>query len=233
MVITDELLTAINSDIDSIISQYKDVSADQLANTFGINMTAKNAYSALIGKLLSSSGSSAFSQLLKDENFVVKTIRLDKYGRLKESMSLPTFKYQDIVTEEWETRSLREYFSQKVFAFIVFRADGKELFLHNMMIWKMPSNVLETGVRPAWQSMHDLLENGSIVKYIDDAGRYFTFFPSSTENPYVHVRPHAQSRNDTYPLPVADKLTGLVCYPKHSFWLNRAYVLKIISKEER
>ena len=233
MVITDELLQNINSDINAIISQYREVSAEQLASNFGINMTAKNAYSALIGKLLSTSGSSAFSQLLNDENFVVKTIRLDKYGRLKESMSLPAFKYLDIVDEEWETCSLREYFLQKVFAFIVFRADGKELFLHDMMIWKMPSRTLETGVRPVWEKMHDLLSSGSIVKYIDDAGRYFAYFPSSTENPYVHVRPHAQSRNDTYPLPVADKLTGLVCYPKHSFWLNRAYVLKIISKEER
>ena len=233
MVITDELLQNINSDIEAIISKYKEVSADRLANRFGINMTAKNAYSALIGKLLSSSGSSAFSQLLNNENFVVKTIRLDKYGRLKEAMSLPTFKYLDIVDEEWESCSLRAYFLQKVFTFIVFRADGKELYLHDMMIWRMPSKTLETGVRPAWEKMHDLLVCGSIVKYIDESGRYFTYFPSSTENPYVHVRPHAQNRDDTYPLPVADKLTGLVCYPKHSFWLNRTYVLKIISKEER
>lgn len=81
--------------------------------------------------------------------------------------------------------------------------------------------------------MHDLLSQGLVVKYIDDNGRYFTYFPSSAENPYVHVRPHAQDRQDTLPLPVADKLTGLVQYPKHSFWLNRTYILKITTKEEK
>lgn len=56
--------------------------------------------------------------------------------------------------------------------------------------------------------------------------------PSASDNPHVHVRPHAQNRNDTYELPVADKVTGLIQYPKHSFWINRAYILKIIERDE-
>ena len=88
------------------------------------------------------------------------------------------------------------------------------------------------GPPPSYPQNYYFMENGNIVKYIDDNGRYFSYFPASSESPYVHVRPHAQNRDDALPLPVADKLTGLMRYPKHSFWLNRSYVLKIISREE-
>ena len=231
MKLSAERIEQLNTEIESVIGQYQDFSANKLAEIFGVNMSAKNAFSTLTHKIIENSGSSVLGHLLTDEDFRFKTVRLDKYGRLKESMSLPVFKYCDLCSETWETSELRDYFYQKVFAFIVFRADGKELYLNKIVLWQMPESVLENGVREAWQRMYDIIGAGKIVKYIDDNGRYFTYFPSSTENPYVHVRPHAQNRQDTHPLPVADKLTGLVQYPKHSFWLNRSYVLKIITRE--
>ena len=145
-------------------------------------------------------------------------------------MSFPVFQYCEIAEESWESSSLRQIFRDNIFVFAVFQNEGKELFLNRMKVWKMPEEVLEWGVRDVWQKMRDCVTVGRIVKYIDDNGKYFTYFPSSTENPYVHVRPHARNRNDTLPLPVPDKLTGLVEYPKHSFWLNRSYVLKIITE---
>ncbi|MGB5665585.1 MAG: hypothetical protein WBM53_01965 [Maribacter sp.] len=44
------------------------------------------------------------------------------------------------------------------------------------------------------------------------------------EHRISHVRPHATNKDDTYPLPVADELTGLLDYTKHCFWLNSSYV---------
>jgi hypothetical protein len=49
----------------------------------------------------------------------------------------------------------------------------------------------------------------------------------------MHVRPHAQRKNDTYPLPVADRKTGLLDYTKHCFWLNNNYVLEIIGHSKK
>ena len=104
-------------------------------------------------------------------------------------------------------------------------------FLNKIVIWKMPEEILNNEIKAIWEIVRELISTGKIVKYIDENGRFHTFFPSSSDNPYIHVRPHAQSRNDTYPLPVPDIFTGLSEYPKHSFWINRSFILKILEKE--
>ena len=221
----------INSDIETLLEQYHDIPVDALARGFDVNVDAKNALSSLVIKMLRSSEA---VHILGGGNSspIIKTIKLDRYGQLKESMSFPAFKYEDIIKETWERSSLKAHFDDKIYAFTVFQAIEKQLFLSKIVVWKMPPLVLDESVISVWQRMYECVSTGKIVKYIDDNGRYFSYFPSSSENPYVHVRPHAQNRDDTFPLPVPDKLTGLIRYPKHSFWLNRSYILKIISRED-
>ena len=231
MSLTKERLDAINDEIASLVEKYRDYSTTELARAFDINLDAKNMMSVLIKKLINE-GAPNVSSHMDSEDITIKTIRLDKYGKLKESMSFPVFRYCDIVEETWETSSLRAQFKGKVYVFAVFRMAGKDFYLNKIVLWQMPEGILENGVKPVWQKIKACLGSGSIVKYIDDNGRYFSYFPASSESPYVHVRPHAQNRDDAFPLPVTDKLTGLIQYPKHSFWLNRSYVLKIISREE-
>lgn len=227
-----EYIVKINQDIQIVIEQYRDDSVSELAEKFDINVSAKNLLNLVTKRLIAYSSSDILGQLNKDEDFCFKTIKLDKYGQLKESMSLPTFKYCDILEETWETSNLREYFKQKIFAFTVYKAIDREQYLNQIVIWKMPMDVLDGSVRSVWEKLYNTLSNGHIVKYIDNNGHYFSYFPASSDNPYVHVRPHAQNRQDTFPLPIADRLTGLVQYPKHSFWINRSYVLKIISRDK-
>ena len=47
----------------------------------------------------------------------------------------------------------------------------------------------------------------------------------------IHVRPHARNAQDTFELPVKDKLTGLREYTKHSFWLNPRYLAEVLKEE--
>lgn len=226
-----DYIVKLNQDIQFVIEQYSNNSVAELAERFDINISTKNLLNLVTKRLIAYSSSDMLSQLNEDENFCFKTIKLDKYGQLKESMSLPAYKYCDIVGETWDTSYLRKYFLEKVFAFTVYKEIGREQYLNKIVIWRIPIDVLDGGVRNVWQRMHDTLSNGEVVKYIDNNGRYFSYFPASSENPYVHFRPHARNRQDTFPLPVPDKLTGLVQYPKHSFWINRSYVLKIISRD--
>ena len=232
MSFSEQQLQSINDEIEVLLDEYQDIPVEHLLDRFSINPKAKNALNILTKQMLRSCGAVTLDSLAQRESLVFKTIKLDRYGQLKESMSFPVFQYRDIVKERWETSSLRALFYNKTYAFTVFKTIEKRLYFNKIVIWEMPISVLDSSVRLVWQNMYDHLSNGTIVKYIDDNGRYFSFFPASTDNPYVHVRPHAQNRDDTYPLPVQDKLTGLTRYPKHSFWLNRSYVLKIISKEE-
>lgn len=222
----------LNDNIEIFIEEYRNSPVSELYYKFDINGGAKNRLRVLIKKMITNSKSIYLRQIESNDNICLKTIKLDKYKRLKESMSFPVFQYCDIAKENWENSTLRKTFHDNIFMFAIFKNEGRELFLYKIKVWKMPDTVLENGVRETWERMKKCVVNGEIVKYIDDYGRYFTYFPSSTENQFVHVRPHAQNRNDTLPLPVPDKLTGLVEYPKHSFWLNRTYVLKIISEGE-
>lgn len=232
MTLTKELLQQVNKDIEEMVKKYQDYSVSELLMEFNINATAKNRLNLLIKRMILYSNSVHLTQIENMDNVSLKTIKLDKYRRLKESMSFPTFHYCDIVHENWENSLLRKTFKDKTFIFVLFKNGDKELYLNKIILWKMPETVLEKGIRPVWEKTKECLLSGNVVKYIDDNGRYFTYFPSSTENPYVHVRPHAQDRQDTFPLPIQDKLTGLIEYPKHSFWLNKSYILKIISKDE-
>lgn len=222
----------LNHDIESFIEEYRDSEVTQLYDEFNINDGAKNRLNSLIKKMIAYSHSLYLKQIENSDNLCLKTIRLDRYGHLKESMSFPVFRYCDLAKEEWENSSLRQIFNDNIFVFAIFKDAGKQLFLNRIKVWKMPEQVLEKGIRDVWERMKECVATGKIVKYIDDHGRYFTYFPSSTENQFIHVRPHAQNKTDTLPLPIPDKLTGLVEYPKHSFWLNKSYVLKIISEDK-
>lgn len=232
MLLSEDYIVKINDEIEIVIEQYKEQPVSELLSKLNISYTAKNRLNVLTKKIICDSSTTLLAKVSQEDDFCFKTIKLDKFGRLKESMSLPVFSYCDLVNESWLNSNLKQYFATKIFAFTVYKEIDKNLFLHKIILWKMPEDVLNTSVRAVWEKMQECLKSGHIVKYIDDYGRYFSYFPSASDNPYVHVRPHAQNRNDTYNLPVPDQLTGLVKYPKHSFWINRSYILKIIERNE-
>ena len=167
MVIGKKMMDMINQDIESFIEQYREVPVEKLASQFGVNTNAKNVLNPLVRKMLTSNGSPALSLLGNCDDIVIKTVRLDKYGQLKESMSFPVFKYCDLAKETWETSELRNLFFQKIFAFTVFKANGKDMYLSKIIIWEMPMDVLENGVKKAWERMHSCLTEGKIVKYLE------------------------------------------------------------------
>ena len=84
------------------------------------------------------------------------------------------------------------------------------------------SDILEA--KSVWDKMKTTVSKGEIVKEVTDKGVRKTYFPKKTENRISHVRPHARNADDTYELPIADKLTGLIEFTKHCFWLNASYV---------
>lgn len=228
MLYQDEI-ESLNKELQRLVKRYQQYPVNELLDRYQINKKAKNRLNMLTTHIIEDCGLAIVNSIKYNDDFIFKTVKLDADGRLKESMSLPAFRYEDIYNENWETSSLRYYFYDKTFAFTVFRGNDKDLILQKIVIWSMPEKVLEKGVREAWERMHDCVCQGKIVDHIDSNGIYYTCFPASSQNPYVHVRPHAQNRQDTYPLPVPDVKTGLTEYPKHSFWINRSYVLRIIS----
>ena len=107
--------------------------------------------------------------------------------------------------------------------------ENNEYIFKGIKLWNMPEMVIDNEVQTMWQKTVDVIKSGNIVKSVDKGYRE-TNFPSVSDNKVCHVRPHARDAQDTYPLPVADKLTGATEYTKHCFWINNSYLEELLKE---
>ena len=190
-----------------------------------LNTSAKSFYANLTKAILGIELNKEIEEFEKAE-IQVKTVRLKENNLPKEDMSFPTFKYEEIVNEDWENSDFKDILEHK-FLFVFFQFQGDTLVLRKVKFWNMPySDLLE--VEKVWTKTQEIVTKGEIVKEIrtDKNGKdvRFTNFPSKKFSSISHVRPHAKNANDTYPLPKKDKLTKENEYTKHCFWLNNSYI---------
>ncbi|WP_124642816.1 Sau3AI family type II restriction endonuclease [Amniculibacterium aquaticum] len=190
-----------------------------------LNTSAKSFYANLTKAILGIELNKEIEEFEKAE-IQVKTVRLKENNLPKEDMSFPTFKYEQIVNEDWENSDFKDILEHK-FLFVFFQFENEKLVLRKVKFWNMPySDLLE--VEKVWTKTQQIVAKGEIVKEIktDKNGKEvrFTNFPSKKFSSISHVRPHATNALDTYPLPKKDKLTKQMEYTKHCFWLNNSYV---------
>ena len=190
-----------------------------------LNTSAKSFYANLTKAILGIELNKEIEEFEKAE-IQVKTVRLKENNLPKEDISFPTFKYEEIVNEDWENSDFKDILEHK-FLFVFFQFENEKLVLRKVKFWNMPySDLLE--VEKVWTKTQQIVAKGEIVKEIktDKNGKEvrFTNFPSKKFSSISHVRPHATNASDTYPLPKKDKLTKEMEYTKHCFWLNNSYV---------
>lgn len=190
-----------------------------------LNSTAKNFHANLTKAILGIELDKEIEEFEKAE-IIVKTVRLKENNLPKEDISFPTFKYEEIVNEEWDDANFKDILEHK-FLFVFFQFENEHLVLRKVKFWNMPyCDILEA--EKVWMETKNIVMNGSIVKRVklNKVGKVIreTNFPNKKTNKVSHVRPHAKNAQDTYPLPVKDKLTKAKEYTKHCFWLNGGYV---------
>lgn len=185
-----------------------------------IESNAKNINELILARILGVSGKITKTKEFLDANIIPKTIRIQKNGHIKESMSFPTFKFTDIVKEEWEESELRTYLEPAKFLFVVFREDNNgDYILKKAFFWNIPLQDLEE-VKKVWERTVHIIKEGVQIEFDGRVNR--NNLPKQSENPVAHVRPHGKNSSDTYPLPDGRKM------PKQCFWLNRSYIEQII-----
>ena len=214
--------------VNDVISKYIGKTQTELKDIFNIDSSAKNINGIIINKMFGINGRLSDTDEFIKANIIPRTIRIEQNGRIKESFPFPAFEYTKLVEEEWETSEFRNLLETTKYMFFIFENNGKDYIFKGIKLWNMPELDIETNVKTMWLETQKVVSSGNIVSSIDKKGIRTTNFPGMASNPVCHVRPHARDASDTYPLPVADKLTGLTKYTKHCFWLNNKYIEEII-----
>lgn len=218
-IIKSDITESFEDYVVSKINFYKDYTVNDLCREFQIEYEKrpKNLEAMLAYRILGIKGNHA--EEFEKANIVVKTIRIGKNNKIKESMSFPTFKFKELVEEDWENSTFGTYLSVTRFLFVVYKFDkNDDLRLKGCQFWNIPYNDLDIEVQKVWKQTKQVLLNG--LQITNSNGKNYNNLPNASENPVCHVRPHAKNSNDTYELPDGRQ------YPKQCFWLNNSYILE-------
>lgn len=206
------------------INAYQGYSVIDLCTEFQIdyNKKPKNLEAMLAYRILGIRGNKA--EEFEKANVVIKTIRVGQNNKIKESMSFPTFKFKELITEEWDDSTFGNYLRETRFLFVVYKFDSEDVLrLRGCQFWNIPYEDLEGNVREVWEETQKVLRDGLQITVVN--GKKYNNFPKASNNPVSHVRPHAQNAQDT------DELPDGRHYPKQCFWLNNTYILSQLKRE--
>ena len=209
--------------IINTINQYRNYTVDELCDLFYSDneKIPKSLGALLVYRILGIKGNQA-EEFVK-ANIVIKTIRLKENNKIKENMSFHTFKFKELVEEEWEDSTFGNYLRETRFLFVVYKYDVNEkLRLKGCQFWNIPYADLEGDVKTVWEQTKKVIQNGLKIKV--KKGKLSSKLPAKSENPVCHVRPHGKNSEDRYELP--DGRT----YPKQCFWLNNTYIASQLEK---
>src|SRR5690606_3449321 len=92
-----------------------------------LNTSAKSFYANLTKAILGIELNKEIEEFEKAE-IQVKTIRLKENNLPKEDISFPNFKYEEIVTEEWDDSNFKDILEHK-FLFVFFQFENEQLVL--------------------------------------------------------------------------------------------------------
>lgn len=219
------------------IDAAKGKSTAELAESFGIMTNPKNLEALLAFRLLGVKSNQC--EEFEKAGISVKTIRLNKNGKIRENMSFPPIRYQELAQETWEDCTFGNYLRDTRFLFVVYREDVHGCYrLQGAQFWNIPAKDLDGDVKAVWQETHDIIAEGRLILRVDKQGRYANNLPRKADHPVSHVRPHAQKRDDTCPLPEGTHLRiapGVrwgddTAYTKQCFWLNNDYILSQLDR---
>lgn len=219
------------------IKKYVGKTEDELCKIFGINKRIKQKNNLLVCRMVGVKTDRVAE--FEKANIKIKTIRVKKNGKPKESMSFPTLKIKEFIEEDFEDSKLYDYFESTRFLFVVFKEqENGEYILKGSKFWNMPMEDLENIGQKEWNMYKNKFIDGVNFTIEEQKNKIIikNDLQKSKETEMFHLRPHAANSayiindkkygiggySDMDELPNGDKMT------KQSFWLNNSYIAKII-----
>ena len=216
--------------INKVVNKYKGKTKQELMAEFKIKSKAKNVFSMIINRMFNVKSNLKETDEFRKAKIIPKTIRVEKNGNIKESMSFPAFDFREVLNTDFEDSAFREELETTKYMFFIFKKETEEYVFKGIKLWNMPETIIESKVKDMYDKTRNVIKSGNIVNHIDKNGRRITNFPGMRDNDVCHVRPHGINAEDTIPLPVKDKFTGATEYTKQCFWFNNRYLKEIIKE---
>lgn len=216
--------------INNVINKYKDKTKSDLMRELDVDTNAKSVLSMIISRMFNVKSRLRETDEFIKANIIPKTIRIQKNGKIKESMSYPCFDFEEVMNTSFDDSNLKEELETTKYMFFVFKEVDGDYVFKGIKLWNMPESIIESKVKDMYERTQDVIKNGNIVNHIDNRGRRITNFPGMSHNGVCHVRPHGNNSKDTKPIPVRDKVTGADRYTKQCFWINNSYLKEILKE---
>ena len=229
----EKVLKKININIGKSESElYKEFSVDTKTNSKQINRILTNR---MLG--VNTENAEEFAKA----NIKIKTIRVQKSGKPKESMSFPKIVIKEFVKQDFENSFEYNFFESTRFLFVVFKENDNGVYvLKGAKFWNMPIDELDSIGKSEWESYKQKFLNGVHFEIKQQkAGKTVinNDLPKKANHKIFHLRPHSSKsaylingvrygegkETDMDILPNGDKMTH------QCFWLNNDYISKIIA----
>lgn len=156
------------------------------------------------------------SEEFRKSGLMMKTIRVQANGRIKEAMSFENINYQEVYdNDDWVESRLYEIFTSR-FLFVVFqeqKANAGDFLLSKVFFWTMPPEDLRFA-QMYWGNIRNNVINNTISPENFWTGKLHQKF---------HVRPKGRNADD-----LTDNPNGGKC-KKYCYWFNNEYITKIVN----
>ena len=230
LISVDELKShSVDDVLKGRFAPYVGLGYSEICKKLDINpITAKSKYFVIANAIASNKkiGNVNLSEECVKSGLTMKTIRINKNGKIKESMSFENIDYQEVYDcDEWTDSRLYELFTSR-FMFVIFKETDNLLSLPNgkteseykldkVAFWTMPQADLNVAMQ-YWENIRQCVKDDHISP---------EYFWGIKDNRDFHVRPKATLAKDMVDTPNGTKAK------KYCYWFNAKYVKNIIDNE--
>lgn len=230
LISVDELKShSVDDVLKGRFAPYVGLGYSEICKKLDINpITAKSKYFVIANAIASNKkiGNVNLSEEFVKSGLTMKTIRINKNGKIKESMSFENIDYQEVYDcDEWTDSRLYELFTSR-FMFVIFKETDNLLSLPNgkteseykldkVAFWTMPQADQNVAMQ-YWENIRQCVKDDHISP---------EYFWGIKDNRDFHVRPKATLAKDMVDTPNGTKAK------KYCYWFNAKYVKNIIDNE--
>ena len=249
-IIKDSVELLDNSLTDIIIKRFRPfigVSQAQLLKKFNIDSTAKSKNNMITRAILGLTPNHTLDNIseFNKASIIPKTIQFSQSGNNRESMSLPPFKFKELVTQSWcdsyglPEADLNIYLHESKFLFVVFQKNKHGInILKGIKFYTMPLKEIDEQIKYAWEDTKNKLLDGVTLSF--NGKRVTNNLIGIKNNMIVHIRPHS-AKASYINSPFSNKLPTKAHWSNkpsefssyymttQSFWLNNDYIKNVVS----